>query len=576
MKKPTWREKLAHLGPGDVVFYLFLAWFVFAFIIFPNVSTIVGVVYQNGSFTTNAFRKLFSSARAIRSLSNSFILAVSMCITVNVVGTLLVLFTDYFAIRGARVLRWIYMSTLVYSGIVLCSGYKYVYSANGMITRFITQLFPSVDPNWFTGYGAVIFIMTFACTSNHMIFLGNAIRGIDYQTVEAAKNMGASFPTIFARIVFPALKPNFFALTILTFLTGLSAMSAPLLVGGLSFQTINPMIIAFAQTTVSRDISTLLAIILGVATVIILMFSSSLERGGNYISVSKVKSRLVKEKIHNPFANLLAHGVAYALGLIYAAPILLVVLYSFADYQAIMSGVITFENLTLDNYRLLFTMASAFRPYLISICYSVAAAVLVTALVTVETRLAQRIRGAWSTFIEFSMLIPWFLPTTLIALGLMITYGVPRLVVGNKVLIGTTAILLVGYIVSKIPFSLRMVKAAFFSVDHHLEEAARSMGAKPSYTFRKVILPILMPVLISVSALNFTTLMAEYEMTVFLFHPLLQPLGPVIKSANDDTASLQMKAMIFVYSVLLMIVSTIALVIAGRLQNRDAGRKRTP
>ena len=33
--------------------------------------------------------------------------------------------------------------------------------------------------------------MTFACTSNHALFLRNAIRGIDYNTVEAARNMGA-------------------------------------------------------------------------------------------------------------------------------------------------------------------------------------------------------------------------------------------------------------------------------------------------------------------------------------------------------------------------------------------------
>ena len=40
------------------------------------------------------------------------------------------------------------------------------------------------------GSGAVLFTMTFACTSNHMLFLRNAIRGIDYNTVEAARNHG--------------------------------------------------------------------------------------------------------------------------------------------------------------------------------------------------------------------------------------------------------------------------------------------------------------------------------------------------------------------------------------------------
>ena len=54
--------------------------------------------------------------------------------------------------------------------------------------------------------------MTFACTSNHALFLRNAIRGIDYNTVEAARNMGAKpfkvllegrFPDAYAHALLP-------------------------------------------------------------------------------------------------------------------------------------------------------------------------------------------------------------------------------------------------------------------------------------------------------------------------------------------------------------------------------------
>ena len=59
-------------------------------------------------------------------------------------------------------------------------------------TTFHSALnFPGMNPDWFSGFNAVLFTMTFACTSNHMLFLRNAIRGIDYNTVEAARNMGA-------------------------------------------------------------------------------------------------------------------------------------------------------------------------------------------------------------------------------------------------------------------------------------------------------------------------------------------------------------------------------------------------
>ena len=186
----------------------------------------------------------------------------------NIVGTLLVLFTEYFDIKGAKILKAGYMTTLIYGGVVLCTGYKFIYGENGYITKLLVALFPSLDPGWFTGYFAVLFIMTFACTSNHIIFLTNAVRGIDYQLIEAARNLGASFWTIIFRIIIPLLKPTFLAITILIFLTGLSAMSAPLIVGGTDFQTINPMIMTFAQSTYSREIGALLAIILGIATIL--------------------------------------------------------------------------------------------------------------------------------------------------------------------------------------------------------------------------------------------------------------------------------------------------------------------
>lgn len=68
------------------------------------------------------------------------------------------------------------------------------------------------------------------------MFLTNAVRSVDYHTIEADKNMGASPLKVFFSVVFPTFKPTLFALTILTFLTGLSAVSAPLIVGGKIFK----------------------------------------------------------------------------------------------------------------------------------------------------------------------------------------------------------------------------------------------------------------------------------------------------------------------------------------------------
>jgi iron(III) transport system permease protein len=554
-------SRTLQFSPGGALIKTGILWVIAALLVYPNIQMIINIFYKEGGvgFSLETFRKLLSSARAMRSIRNSFILALSMVITVNISGTLLVFFTEYLDIKGAKFLKLGYMSTLVYGGIVLCTGYKFVYGQNGIITHFLLDLFPDLNPRWFTGYFAVIFIQTFAGTSNHIVFLTNAIRGIDYQTIEAARNLGAPPLKIFVKVVLPVLRPTLFALTILTFIGGLSAVSAPLVVGGVEFQTINPMIIEFAKAPFSRDIAALMSIILGLATMILLFFFNHFEKKGHYISISKVKSKLVKSKISNPALNCLAHGTAYLLFLIYITPIVLVILFSFSNSVAIMTGTLKAGDLTFANYREFFTSPNAFKPFAVSAFYSAAAAILVTLLVTVVSRVLHRGNSKLSPVFEYGMLIPWMLPSTMIAMGLMISYDTRRLLMFNRVLIGSTYILLIGYIIVKIPFSLRMVKAAFFSVEKALEEAAQSLGAGSFYTMVRVILPVILPTLLSVIALNFNSMLSEYDLTVFLYHPFMVPLGPIIKATSEEAASLNALAMSFVYAVMLMVLSSLML-----------------
>ena len=544
--------------PG-LILKLFLIWFIFSFLVFPNVNLLLKVFIKDGHFSLDAIHKIMKSTRAINSLKNSFLLAVASVVTVNVSGILIVLFTEYFDIKGSKILSLGFMTTLIYGGVVLVTGYKFVYGETGIVTKVLMQFFPNMDPQWFVGFGAVLFIITFSGTSNHMMFLTNAVRNLDYHTIEAAKNMGASQGTILFKIVLPTMKPTIFAITILTFIAALSTMSGPLIVGGPDFQTINPMIKTFANMTGSRDIAALLAIILGIATSILLFIMQKIEKKGNYISISKTKAKMTKQKIENPVLNVIAHIVAYVMFVIYMLPIINVLVFSFTDGMTIKTGQIRKDSFTLENYAKLFRSSTAYKPYLVSILYSFVAALTVSVICIAVARIVTKLKHKWDKLYEPLILIPWLLPSTMIALGLMMTYDEARWNLANKVLVATPVIMLIAYMIIKLPFSYRMIRAAFIGLDGNMEEAAQVMGAKPFYTMRKVILPIIMPVVLSVVVLNFNGLLSEYDLSVFLYHPLFQPLGIVIKLATDETATTDAQAMAFVYTVILMIISTIAL-----------------
>ena len=571
------QKKISGMHIGSLLIKIVLVWAIIAFLIYPNLNLLASVFVKDEKFSAEIFGKIFASQRAMKSLLNSFILAVTLIITVNIVGTLVVLFTEYWDIKGSKILKLGYMTSLIYGGVVLVTGYKFIYGANGILTKVLMDVIPSWNQNWFEGYIAVTFIMTFACTSNHILFLTNAVRGLDYHVIEAAKNMGATPANIFFKVVISSLKPTFFAITILTFLTGLGAMAAPLIVGGDGFQTIGPMIIMFSKSGSSRDIAAMLSIFLGIATIILLAILSKIEKGNNYISISKTKARLTKQKINNPITNIFAHIVAYVMFFVYVTPVILILVFSFSDALAIKTGTLSLDSFSLENYKALFSQPGAIRPYVISFIYAGLAALIVALIAVIVAKIVYKSRKKYNSFFEYGILIPWLLPSTLVAMGLMVTYGEPRLILGNKVLVGTLVLMLIAYIIVKLPFSYRMIRATFYGVSDELEEAAKCMGASTVYTMVKVIIPIIMPAILSVIVLNFNSLLSDYDLSVFLYHPLFQPLSIAIKAASDEVATTNAQAMSFVYTVVLMIISSVALYLVqgnGVERIRRAIRKR--
>ncbi|SNK35346.1 binding-protein-dependent transport systems inner membrane component [Streptococcus pneumoniae] len=289
-------------------------------------------------------------------------------------------------------------------------------------------------------------------------------------------------------------------------------------------------------------------------------------------SVSKTKASIKKQIISSPLWNTFAHIVAYVLFAIYMLPIVLIILYSFTDSLTIKTGTLDLSKFTLANYANLFTDAQSFHPYLVSVVYAILAAVIATIIAIVISRIVHKNKSKFDKFFEYGALIPWILPGTLIALGLMFTYNVPHLILFNLVLVGTVIILLIAYTIQKLPFSYRMIRAVFFSIDNDMEEAARSMGASSFYTMVRVIIPYILPVVLSVVVLNFNSLLSDYDLSVFLYHPLFQPLGIIIKQSTDETATLNAQAMMFVYSVILMIMSSAALYLSSLFQGKRGKR----
>ena len=518
----------------------FFVYLFFGFMLIPCLNTLSQVFTANPDDPL-AVIKFFFAGKMPTFVWNSLKLAIALVVTVNVVGVSIVLLTEYFDIKGARILRLGYMTTLIYSGVALVTGYLFLYDSDGIITSWLVKAFPGMNKNWFTGFNAVWFTMTFACTSNHALFLRNAIRGIDYNTVEAARNMGAGPFKVLLKVVFPTLIPTMFSLTVMTFITGLCAMSAPTLLG---FDSINPEIVRLAGSSTADEAfpqarAALLSIILAIFTIVLLAVLSAYERKGHYLSVSKTKAKLVKQKITNPVANILAHIYAYVLWVIYMTPVVMIVIFAFQNYPAIASKMPSLDQFTLVNFvgkqdyqymtsrgklrtRVgsisgVFSNTDTIGGIRISFILSALAAALACVIVVVAVNYIFKHKNKLrATVLEYSLLFPWLLPTILICYSYRTFFNSNDVwyVFGQNLYYreNVRLLIIIAYTVVKLPFALRMIKASFYAIDEELEDAAKNLGASELRTFLKVKLPIILPSVLAVFALNFNALFTEYDM----------------------------------------------------------------
>lgn len=541
-----------------------ILWVIFVFLIYPNLTLLRMTLFPDGRFDFGPIEQIMKSERAVKSLINSFVLAVSLTIAVNILGIFQIIVLDYYEVKGSKWLGIAYHSPLICNGMVLVMAYNFLFGGQGFVTANLMGVFPDINPLWFRGFGAVLIEMTFAGTSNHIMFVRDALRSIDYQTIEAAQNMGVKSSRILRKVVLPTLRPSIFAASILIFIVGMSAFATPQVLGGENFETINPLIHAFSNTLTTRNYAAVLAIFLGMVTILVLSISNRIEKRGNYRSVSKVKTPLKKQVINSPVIRLLVTVAAHIIALIQTIPLLFIFIFSFMPVMDLYKGSINFQNMSFKNYISVFTSTTGIRPVFTSIMYSALAAVVVVAVMLFLARIITKKQTKATAGLELLLQIPWFLPATLIALGLIMTFSKPSVFTVGKTLTGTVGLMLAGYIIIRTPYTLRMIKSAYASIDGALEEAAKNLGASTIKTYFKVVLPVLLPAILSVFLLNFIGLLAEYNVSVFLFHPMYQPLGVVLNAATRADASPDAQMLSFVYSVLIMIVSTMTIVFVNK------------
>jgi len=158
--------------------------------------------------------------------------------------------------------------------------------------------------------------------------------------------------------------------------------------------------------------------------------------------------------------------------------------------------------------------------------------------------------------------LPFALPTIVAGITLLALYG-PGSPIGVHAAYTKIAVIMALAFVT-LPFVVRAVQPVLMEVDVEAEEAAASLGAGPLTTFRRIILPSLMPAILAGSALAFARAIGEFGSLVlfagfiaFKTEVMSGLIYQQIGNGNLTGAAAQ--------SVMLLAIALVVLLIFGRL-----------
>ena len=117
-------------------------------------------------------------------------------------------------------------------------------------------------------------------------------------------------------------------------------------------------------------------------------------------------------------------------------------------------------------------------------------------------------------FVNALVDLPFALPTIVAGLTLLALYG-PKSPTGVNVAFTRWAIL-VALLFVTLPFVVRTVQPVLLELDTEMEDAAASLGAGRLTTFRRVILPNILPAILSGVALAFARAVGEFGSVVLI------------------------------------------------------------
>lgn len=495
-----------------------------AYVLYPSLRTFIESLQKDGTISLGNYQDFFvqESKTNLEALWNSVYISFLSVLVSALIGIPLAFIFNRYDFPGRSFFSSAAILPIVLPSLVGVMAFMFLYGESGLIPNAIKDLF-GLDkvPFKIGGVPGILIVHAYTMYVYFYMTVSAAINKLDPSLEEAAYNLGANKLKVFWKVTFPLLTPAIVAASLLVFMISMASFSAPFLLAGgyrvLSLQ------IYFSKINGDMEIAATQSVILSIVSISFLLFMRWYQNRKDYRMASKGIGAH-RSEVKNPVMK----WVMVVTGII-GVIILLLPHFTILLLSLVPDGTWTFQTyptvFNVENYRLLFEDPNIFKPLRNSLLMAFIATLANLVFGVIASYVLVKRKFVGKSFVDILVMIPWALPATVIGMNLIFAFNEPSVFSFGQILVGTFWILPLAYFIRHIPLVVRSTNAVLEQLDDSIEEAARNLGAKWFYTFRRVIFPIIMPGVLSGTLLAFIESVGEFPTSVLLYTISNRPIS---------------------------------------------------
>lgn len=373
----------------------------------------------------------------------------------------------------------------------------------GVVTTFFDDVLGIALPSIYGKLG-IILVFTFKLFPYVYLYTSGAMGSIDSSLEEAAENLGSSKLRRLFTVTIPVIIPSIAAGAIMVFMTSLADFGTPMLLGE-GYMVLPVLVYNEYMSEIGGNayLASALSVIVVLCSTTVLLVQKHLVSKKNYVMTAMRPPQEIQLRGVKRFLATFPVALVTFIGIL---PQIVVIVTSFikADFTGFVGG------FSLDSYMTIFNrlgtnIKNTFLFSTIAIVFIIIIGMLISYIIV-------RQKGAAGQIMDMLIMFPFVIPGAVLGISLIVAFNKEPVI-----LTGTAAIMIIAFVVRKLPYTVRSGSAFLQQMDPSVEEASINLGVSPMKTFFTLTARLMAPGILSGGILSWITCINELSSSVMLY-----------------------------------------------------------